>query len=99
MFVKTVYLGCYPLGGDLKINGIKIMQSEWKKIRKPIVFPFGKRCEKVIPFFCETFVVMADGKRAFFLACESGIGKYHIFGLSEKANQKLCDYKRLKTQK
>ena len=98
MFTKTVYLGYYPLGGDLEINGIKVMQSQWKKLHKPVVLPFGKSCEGVNPFFCDTFVVEVNGKLAFFLASESEIGKYHIFGLSEKTNQKLFDYKKLKTK-
>ena len=89
MFAKTVYLGYYPIGGDLEINGIKILQHEWKRLRKPIVFPFGKSYKGIYPFFCETFVVEADGKRAFFLAYEAEIGKYHIFGLSEKAERRL----------
>ena len=96
MIAKSIYLGCYPLGGDLEINGIKVMQSEWKVLCKPSVLPFGKHDKGVNPFFCDTFVVEIDGKRAFFLASEAGIGKYHIFGLSEKTNQKLCDCKKLK---
>ena len=98
MFTKTIYLGYYPLGGDLKINGIKVMQSKWKKLRKPILVAFGKSHKGVNPFFCEPFVVEVGGKRAFFLASEVGIGKYHVFGLSEKANQKLCGYRNIKVQ-
>ena len=32
MLAKSIYLGYYPLGGDLEIDGIRIMQFEWKNL-------------------------------------------------------------------
>ena len=42
MLAKAIYLGYYQLGGDLEIDGIKIMQFEWKCLRRPIILPFEK---------------------------------------------------------
>lgn len=98
MFARAVYLGCYPLGGNLEINGIRVMQTEWKQLCKPIVLSIGKRREGVNPIFCEAFVAGVGGKRAFFLAHENGIGKYHIFRFSDKATEKLYSHKNIKTK-
>ena len=94
MFSKTIYLGYHPLGGNLEINGIKIMQKEWTRLCKPIIFPLKMPGGQA--FFCEPYYVESDGKRAFFLATERGIGKYHIYGFSERAVEKLNNCKKLK---
>ena len=33
MFVKVSYLGFYPLGSDIEINNIKIMQLDWNEYK------------------------------------------------------------------
>ena len=63
MLAKAIYLGCYPLGGDLEIDGIRIMQSEWKCLHRPIVLPFGKTIQGISPTFLHTFVVEKMKKR------------------------------------
>ena len=96
MFVKAVYLGYHPLGGDLEIDGIKIMQLKWKELRRPIVFAFGKSIKGTNPIFSYAFVAEENEKKVFFLAQESEIGKYHIWGFSTKTAEKLSNYKRIK---
>mgnify|MGYP003303133181 CR=1 FL=1 len=64
MFAKAVYLGYYPLGGDLEISGIKVMQAEWMQLRKPAVFAFGKSYDGVSPAFCKAFYVKSEEKYA-----------------------------------
>ena len=90
MLAKATYLGYYPLGGDLEIDGIRIMQSEWKCLHRPIVLPFGKTIQGISPTFLHTFVVEKNEKTVFFLANECGIGKYHIWSFSGKVVKKLC---------
>ena len=90
MFARVFYLGYHPLGGDLEINGIKVMQAEWMKLRKPAVFAIGKSHDGISPAFCEAFYVKSEEKYAFFLAHENEIDKYHIFGFSDKDVNKLC---------
>jgi hypothetical protein len=90
MFARVFYLGYHPLGGDLEINGIKVMQAEWMKLRKPAVFAIGKSHDGISPAFCKAFYVKSEEKYAFFLAHENEIGKYHIFGFSDKDVNKLC---------
>ena len=89
MFARVFYLGYHPLGGDLEINGIKIMQAEWMKLRKPAVFAIGKSHDGISPAFCEAFYVKSEEKYAFFLAHENELGKYHIFGFSNKSAEKI----------
>ena len=96
MFVKAVYLGYHPLGGDLEIDGIKIMQLKWKELRRPLVFAFGKSIKGTNPIFSYAFVAEENEKKVFFLAQECGIGKYHIWGFSTKTAEKLSNYKRIK---
>ena len=96
MFVKAVYLGYHPLGGDLEIDGIKIMQLKWKELRRPLVFAFGKSIKGENPIFSYTFVAKENEKTVFFIANESEIGKYHIWGFSVKAAERLSNYKRIK---
>lgn len=89
MFAKVQYLGFYPLGSDVEINSIKIMQTEWKILQKPKLIPIGKEATGIHPFFCNTYVVEKNGKIAYFMAQECEIGKHHIFEISEKAIKKL----------
>ena len=99
MLAKAIYLGCYPLGGDLEIDGIKIMQFEWKCLRRPIILPFGKTIQGVSPIFSYIFVVTENEKTVFFLANECGIGKYHIWSFSDKVVKKLREHKKLRIEK
>ena len=99
MFAKATYLGYHPLGGDLEIDGIKIMQCEWKCLHRPIILPFGKTIQGVSPTFSYAFVVKENEKTVFFLANESGIGKYHIWSFSDKVVKKLREYKKLRIKK
>lgn len=92
MFAKVTYLGYHCLGGDLEIDGVKIMQCEWKLLRKPIVFAFGQSCQGSSPTFSPTFIAEENRKMVFFLANESGIAKYHIWSFSDKAVEKLRSY-------
>ena len=99
MLAKAIYLGYYPLGGDLEIDGIKIMQFEWKCLLRPIILPFGKTIQGVSPTFSHVFVVTEKEKTVFFLANESGIGKYHIWSFSDKVVKKLREHKKLRIEK
>lgn len=87
MFVKTYYFGFYPLGSDIELNGVKIMQLKWNTYER-FVIPFGKR-EKVSPNFQQLFYVETEGKIIFFVAVEYGLGHYHIFTISDKATKRL----------
>ena len=99
MLAKAIYLGYYQLGGDLEIDGIKIMQFEWKCLRRPIILPFGKTIQGVRPIFSYIFVVTENEKTVFFLANECGIGKYHIWSFSDKVAKKLREHKKLRIEK
>ena len=93
MLAKAIYLGYYPLGGDLEIDGIKIMQFEWKRLLRPIILPFGKTIQGVSPTFSHVFAVTENEKTIFFLVNEHGIGKYHIWFFSDKVVKKLREHK------
>ena len=99
MFAKATYLGCYPLGGDLEIDGVKIMQFEWKCLHRPTVLPFGKTIQGANPAFSHVFVVTEKEKTVFFLANECSIGKYHIWSFSDKTVKKLLEHKKLRIEK
>ena len=99
MLAKAIYLGCYPLGGALEIDGIKIMQFEWKRLHRPIILSFGKTIQGVSPMFSHALGVTGNGKTVFFLANESGIGKYHIWSFSDKLVKKLREHKKLRIEK
>ena len=99
MLAKAIYLGYYPLGGDLEIDSIKIMQFEWKCLLRPIILTFGKTIQGVSPTFSHVFTVTEKEKTAFFLAKECGIGKYHIWSFSDKVMKKLREYKNLRVKK
>ncbi len=87
MFVKVSYLGAYPLGADVELNGVKIMQSDWNEYRKP-VFMYGKKAV-ISPLCLQLFYVVFETKIVFFAADEYRLGHYHIFTVGESANEKL----------
>ena len=99
MLAKAIYLGYYQLGGDLEIDGIKIMQFVWKTLHRPTIFSFGKIIQGESPTFSPVFVVTENEKTVFFLANECGIGKYHIWSFSEKVVKKLREHKKLRIEK
>ena len=99
MFAKAIYLCYYPLGGDLEIDGIKIMQFEWKRLLRPIILPFGKTIQGVGPTFSHVFAVTENKKTVFFLVNEHGIGKCHIWSFSDKVVKKLREHKKLRIEK
>ena len=99
MLAKAIYLGYYPLGGDLEIDGIKIMQLEWKHLRSPIILSFGKAIQGSTPTFSHAFVVTKNEKTVFFLANECGMGKYHIWSFSNKVIKKLREHKKMRIEK
>ena len=55
MFVKVNYLGFYPLGSDIEINNIKIMQLDWNEYKKPVLI-YGKK-NVINPFYSKLFYV------------------------------------------
>lgn len=48
MFVAVKYFGFYPLGSDVELNGVKIMQEYWNEYNKFIISIGKKEC-------CESF--------------------------------------------
>ena len=99
MLAKAIYLDYYPLGGDLEIDGIKVMQFEWNCLLRPIILPFGKTIQGVSPTFSHVFAVTGKEKTVFFLANESGIGKYHIWSFSDIVVKKIREHKKLRIEK
>lgn len=99
MIATTNYLGAYPLGAELEIDGIKIMQLEWKALYRPTILSFGKAIQGANPMFSRVFVAVEDGKAVFFAANECGIGKYHIWSFSDKVIKKLREHKKLRIEK
>ncbi len=87
MIVRVKYFGFFPLGSDVELDEVRIMQSEWNEYTKPI-WVFGKK-HVINPFFCNVFYIKQDKKTVFFAAYECGIGKYHIFTINEKDVEKL----------
>ena len=87
MFVKVRYFGFYPLGSDIELNGVKIMQEYWNEY-KGIVIPIGKK-NTVSPLGQQVFYVKSNELIIFFIAVEYGLGHYHIFTISERASKKL----------
>ena len=99
MLAKAIYLGYYPLGGDLEIDGVKIMQFKWNCLRRPTILSFGKTIQGASPISSHVFVVTENEKTVFFLANECGIGKYHIWSFSDKVVKKLREHKKLRIEK
>ncbi len=92
MFIRAKYFGFYPLGSDVEIAGVHIMQCEWKVITKaPLCFGHKKikNGKKVSAFGKTIFYAKENGKSIYFVAKEWGIGKYHIFLFNNKTNEKL----------
>lgn len=87
MFVRVEYFGFYPLGADVCFDGVKILQAPWEKCRFP-VFIFGKK-QAADPAFGQVFYARNDGRTVFFVAVEYGLGHYHIFSLSDRAQKKM----------
>ena len=87
MFVKVNYFGSYPLGADVELNNVKIMQSEWNEYRK-LTFIYGKKTV-VNLFGLQLFYVVSQTKIVFFAAYEYHLGHYHIFAVSDSTNKKL----------
>ena len=98
MLTKAIYLGYYPLSGDLGIDGIKIMQLKWKCLLRPIKLPFGKTIQGVSHTFSHVFAVTEKEKTVFFVANECGGGKYHIWSFSDKTIKRLREHKRLRIE-
>lgn len=92
MIVKAKYFGFYPLGNDVDVNGVHIMQREWKVV-PGVVFVIGSKKispgKKVSVFGREIYSVEENGQTVFFTAEEYGIGKYHVFLFNNKVNNKL----------
>lgn len=94
MLVKAKYFGYYPLGSDVDIHGVHIMQREWKIVSGSIFVIGSKKIshrEKVSVFGQKVYSVEENGQTVFFTAEEYGIGKYHIFLFSDKVNNKLSN--------
>ncbi len=87
MLIKASYLGFYPLGSDIEINNVKIMQLDWNKYKKPVLI-YGKK-NVVNLFHSQLFYVISKYNIAFFSAYEYGLGHYHIFSISDKHYDKL----------
>ena len=45
MLVKVKYSGFYPLGSDVRVNGVEIMKSKWHRYKKPTI-TYGKKNER-----------------------------------------------------
>ncbi|MBR3843128.1 MAG: hypothetical protein IKM38_07675 [Christensenellaceae bacterium] len=90
MFVKTEYVGFYPLGSDVKINNIEIMKSKWHVYQKPVI-TYGKK-KTASPLLKDLFYVVSKGHIQFFVAVEWGLGHYHIFTVNEKQSRKLSNH-------
>ena len=87
MIAKVKQFEFYPLGSDVELNGIKIMQEYWNEYDKFII-PIGKK-NVVNPFMQQVFYVVSKDKIVFFVAVEYGLGHYHIFMISDKKSKKL----------
>ena len=87
MFIKVEYCGMYPLGSDMELDTVPIMQGEWRAYGKPAV-SYGKK-NIVSPFLEQIYYVTHKNRTVFFAAIEYGLGHYHIFRVTPKANEKL----------
>lgn len=68
MIAKVKYFEFYPLGSDVELNGIKIMQEYWNEYDKFII-PIGKK-NVVNPFMQQVFYVVSKDKIVFFVDVE-----------------------------
>ena len=87
MLVNVEYFGFYPLGADIELNNIPIMQIKWNLYPK-VVFTYGKK-SIVSPFLEYLYYVKWNERVVFFVAVEYGLGHYHIFKTDENTNRKL----------
>lgn len=87
MIAAAKYFGFFPLGSDVELNGIRIMQNEWRKYKKPILI-VGKK-QFISPMYCDVFYAEENGRTVFFAAYEYGIGHYHIYSFKEKYLNKM----------
>lgn len=95
MFVKVEYLGFYPMGSDVILQNIKIMQEPWNVYKYPTIC-VGKSKE-VSPLCGQVFYVTKGEQTVFFVAIEYGLSKYHVFTISGKTQKRLI--KRIKTNR
>lgn len=92
MLIKAKYFGFYPLGSDITVNNIRIMQSKWRIIRGMYFVAGSKKInnhKRISVFGDKIYCAEENGKTICFAATEYGLGKYHIFLFSDKANKKL----------
>ncbi len=87
MLIKVEYFGSYPLGAEIELDNVKIIQSEWNKYNNT-VFIFGKK-KYINPLFTQLFYVLSKNKVVFFTAYEYRLGHYHIFAVNEKYIERL----------
>ena len=92
MFATATYFGFYPMGAHIELQGIKIMQTTWTEYNSPTIV-IGKK-NVVNPLFGQIYYVMNADQIVFFMAIEYGLGHYHIFTISDRAQQRLS--KRIK---
>ena len=88
MFCKVEYFGFYPLGDEVEIDGIKIMQGEWIAYRG-LLIPYGKK-NVVNPALRQVYYVQKDGATVFFVAVEYGLSHYHVFKTTDHDNRRLA---------
>ena len=72
MFVAVKYFGFYPLGSDVELDGVKIMQEYWNEYNKFIIL-IGKK-NVVSPFMQQVFYVISKDKIVFFVLCRRDQG-------------------------
>lgn len=87
MFIKVDYFGSYPLGSDIKINNIKIMQEEWNIYNK-LTMLYGKTNISLFHKM-NIYYIVKDMTILFFGAYEYKLGYYHIYSVNEKSYQYL----------
>ncbi|MBO5221263.1 MAG: hypothetical protein J6C26_03005 [Clostridia bacterium] len=87
MLINTKYVGFFPLGSDIVLDGVSIMQCPWAACTKTVLAIGGGG--PVCPLGGMVFSATQGNSVAFFVAIEEGLGKYHIFSVSKKASEKL----------
>ncbi len=87
MLINTKYVGFFPLGSDIVLDGVLIMQCPWAACTKTVLAIGGGG--PVCPLGGMVFSATQGNSVAFFVAIEEGLGKYHIFSINKKASEKL----------
>lgn len=82
------YLGYFPLGSEVLVDGVQIMMKEWGTVT-PTPLVIGRANRNIGVFGNGVFGVVENEKKVFFIALEYGIGKYHVFTFSDRASKKL----------